>query len=149
VRRISEHSGFQIDGGRGQRISSRLRTWSRTAACGTAECAAGEHIEDVPHIGEPAIEPTTRGTGVRIIRIDARVEHLAFLGIGQHLVRVVDFLEFVFEFRTGDIGMVFAAHLSIRLFDFVLARGAVDAQHFVIVRHSCSFSLLVLRVIVP
>ena len=149
VRRVSEHGGFQIDSGRGQRISSRLRARGRTTARGAAERAAGEHIEDVPHVGEPAVESAASGTGIRIIRVDARIEHLAFLGIRQHLVCVVDFLEFVFKFRTGDIGVIFAAHLSIRLFDLVLACGAADAQHFVIVRHGCSFSLLVLRVIVP
>ena len=86
---------------------------------------------------------------IRIVRIDAGIVHLPFLRIRQHIVRVVDFLELVFEFRTCDVGMVFAAHLSIRLFDLVVACRTVDAQHFVIVRHDYSFSLLVLRVIVP
>lgn len=77
---------------------------------------------------------------IRIVRIDAGIVHLPFLRIRQHIVRVVDFLELVFEFRTCDVGMVFAAHLSIRLFDLVVACRTVDAQHFVIVRHDYSFS---------
>ena len=138
---VAEHRSLQVDGHCGQCIASRLCTRGRTAVA-TAESTSGEHVENVTHVAESAAESAMHAAGVRIVRVHAGVEHLTLLWIGQHFVGVIDFLEFVFEFRTCDIGMIFAAHLSISFFDLVVACGAVYAQHFVIVRHGCSFSLL-------
>ena len=140
VRGVAEHRRLQIAGRGNKRVTPRLGARSRSTA-GATESATGEHAEDVPHIAESATESAAvHAARIRIVRIDAGIVHLPFLRIRQHIVRVVDFLELVFEFRTCDVGMVFAAHLSIRLFDLVVACRTVDAQHFVIVRHDYSFS---------
>ena len=81
--------------------------------------------------------------------VELKESPLSFLRVGQHLVRVVDFLEFVLKLRTCDIGMIFAAHLAIGLFDLIITGRSVNAQYFVVIRHSRSFSLLVPRAIVP
>ncbi len=87
---------------------------------------------------------------IRIVRIDAGIVHTPFLRIGQHIVRVVDFLELVLEFRTCDVGMVFTAHLAVCALDLVVTCRTFDAQHLVIVCHLIILSVLfVLRVIVP
>ena len=145
---VAEHRSLQVDGHCGQCIASRLCTRGRTAVA-TAESTSGEHVENVTHVAESAAESAMHAAGVRIVRVHAGVEHLTLLWIGQHFVGVIDFLEFVFEFRTCDIGMIFAAHLAIGLFDLIITGRSVNAQYFVVIRHSRSFSLLVPRAIVP
>ena len=44
------------------------------------------------------------GTGVRVVRVDSRIIHTAFVRIGQHIVGVVHFLELVLELRARDVG---------------------------------------------
>ena len=76
-------------------------------------------------------------------------ELFALLGVGEHRVGVVHFLELVFVFGAGDIGMILAAHLAIRFFDLIVAGRLVDAQHLVVICH-CSFFLVGVRgAIVP
>ena len=119
----AEHRRLQIDGHAGQCVAAGLRTGNR--ALGTAERTTEERAEHVAHITH--VEAAAETAGVRVIRVDARIVHTALLRIAQHLIGVVDFLELVLEFRTGDIGMVFTAHLAIGLLDLVLARVAVNA----------------------
>ena len=148
MRGVAEHGRLQIDGHTGQGISTRLGTRTRAGSGTTAEGTAGEDVQEVTHIPETGASEASCAA-VRIVRVHAGIIHLSFLRVGQHLVRVVDFLEFVLKLRTCDIGMIFAAHLAIGLFDLIITGRSVNAQYFVVIRHSRSFSLLVPRAIVP
>ena len=138
----TEYRGLQLNGHAGQGVTARLHTRNRTL--GSPERTTEERAEHIAHIAH--IEASAKPTGIRVVRVDAGIVHAALLGIAQHLVGVVDLFELVLEFRAGDIGMVFTAHLAIGLLDLILACVAVNAQYLVIVCHStqflCSFRLL-------
>ena len=78
-----------------------------------------------------------------VARVDACKAELVILCalvlVGQHLIRLVDLLELVG--RLGiilvEVGVVLARELAVRLFQLVLARALLHAEHLVIVSFVC------------
>ena len=109
----------------------------------SAEAAAEEAAENVAQIAEVearrAVAPSGAAGTCAIAGIHARKAELVIpgllIGIGQHLVGLVDLLELLLGLLVAGvhIRMVFPGQLFICFFDFVLRGTLLDAEHLVIV----------------
>lgn len=113
-----------------------------SSAAGRRRCAASEEIaEDIAEISksEPASAKAAEACVWVEIRVYAREAVLVipglFIGIGQNLIRLVDFLEFFLSgFITGIlVGVVFHGQLAVGLFNLGVGRVFLNAQHLVII----------------
>ena len=101
----------------------------------------GDQAEDIAEISksEPASAKAAEACVWVEIRVYAREAVLVipglFIGIGQNLIRLVDFLEFFLSgFITGIlIGVVFHGQLAVGLFNLGVGRVFLNAQHLVII----------------
>ena len=132
MRGTAEHHGLQVHRRAGQRVAAGLGAGNRPLAAAT-ERPAEELAEDIAHVAHA--ETAAETASVRVVRVDPGVVHPPLLGVGQHLVGVVDLFVLLLEFRAGKVGMVLAAHLAIGLLDVVIAGRSVHAQYFVVVCH--------------
>ena len=113
----------------------------RTAAAEAAAEERTEQVAEVAHV-EAAAEAACACTAA-VARVDACKAELvvlcALVLVGQHLIRLVDLLELVG--RLGiilvEVRVVLASQLAVRLFQLVLARALLHAEHLVIVSFVC------------
>ena len=148
VRGAAEDRRLEIDGGARQRVAARLGA-GNGALRAAAERSSEELAEDVGHVTHAESRCAAESARIGVVGVHAGIVHAALVGVGEHRVGVVHFLELVFVFGAGDIGMILAAHLAIRFFDLIVAGRLVDAQHLVVICH-CSFFLVGVRgAIVP
>src|SRR6267143_234478 len=115
---------------------------AKAAAAAAGKCA--ERLEQVGQVdaaevlagvAAEALVPVGRRTEVLpgAVRAEA-VEGGALFLVLERLVRLGDLLELLLRVRLlGDVGMVLAGELAVRLLDVLVARAALDAEDLVIV----------------
>ena len=128
---------FKGDGDARLHIGAALRHVAAVLPS-AAEAAekAGEYVVKIDTAAERTAAAGAAGAVVGIYTgMTELVVACALVFVGEHLVRLVDLLEFFFAFLVAgmQIGMVFFGALAKRLFDLVVARALVDAQHLVVI----------------
>jgi len=107
------------------------------AAAGAPGSGAGpeEGVHDVAEREASAAEPARPGTGPGE-RVRTQVVHLPLLRVGQHLIRLGDFLEPLLGLRVRvDVRMEFPGQPAVGLLDIVRACVAADPKDPVVVVH--------------
>ena len=111
--------------------------------------AAEETFENVADITETAKSTETAGSctgSAAVIRVYAGMTELVvpctFLGVRQHFIRFVDFLEFFFcIFIPGIlVRMVFYCHLTVSLFQLRICGILLYAQYLIIISFICQLT---------
>ena len=119
---------------------------ARAAALGlsAAEAAAEDIPEDIPeaaaeNVAKAAEAAETGAAGAAGGRVERRMAELvilrALVGIGQHLVGLVDLLEALLAFLIArmQIRVVGLGQLAVGFFDLVLGCTLFDTEHFIII----------------
>ncbi len=101
--------------------------------------AGAAEVELLPGAVEPAAPSRAAGGRPKLRALfPVRAQLVVFFSLGriaQHLVGLVDLLEFLLGLLLvlGHVRMVLARKFAEGFFNFVLARAARDAEHFVVV----------------
>ena len=113
------------------------------APLGAAKAAAEEAAEKVAQIAEVearrAVAPTGAACACTVAGVNAREAKLVvpglLVGVGQHLVGLVDLLELLLGLLVAGVHVrvVLAGQLFICFFDLVLRRALADAENLVII----------------
>ena len=126
-------------------VAAAFRTGT---AAGAAATAAEEHIEDIPEAFSTAAKTTkataeaakTTGSATAHAILEGIMAELVigcfFLRVFQDIIGLVDLFELFFSsFRvvTVQVGMIFAGHFFISLFDFGFRGTFTNAQHLIII----------------
>ena len=121
------------------------------APLGAAKAAAEEAAENVAQIAEVearrAVAPSGAACARPVAGVNAREAELVvpglLVGIGQHLVGLVDLLEFLLGLLVAGVHVrvVLAGQLFICFFDLILRRALADAEDLVIISFFLSHKL--------
>src|SRR5207237_4893331 len=114
---------------------------AQTAAIGHVEFAAvGWSAAAAPRSGSAATAPKAAGPGKRAVATELIV-FLALVGVAQHVVRFVDFLEAVGGLRIVGIavGMMLLGQPPEGLLDLVRRGGFSDSQQLIVVALCCHY----------
>ena len=119
---------------------------ARAAALGlpAAEAAAEDIAKDIPeaaaeNVAKAAEAAETGAAGAAGGRVERRMAELvilrALVGIGQHLVGLVDLLEALLAFLIArmQVRVVGLGQLAVGFFDLVLGCTLFDTEHFIII----------------
>ena len=119
---------------------------ARAAALGlpAAEAAAENIAEDIPeaaaeNVAKAAEAAETGAAGAAGGRVERRMAELvilrALVGIGQHLVGLVDLLEALLAFLIArmQVRVVGLGQLAVGFFDLVLGCAFFNTEHFIII----------------
>lgn len=109
---------------------------AEAAAENVAEAAAENVTEDIAEAAEAAKPGAAGAAGGRVKRRMAELVILrALVGIGQHLVGLIDLLKALLAFLVArmQIRVVGFGQLAVGFFDLVLGCAFFDAEHFIII----------------
>src|SRR6266566_47256 len=96
----------------------------------------GERVRAAARPPRTSLPPGRRAKLRALFPVGAQgVVFFPFVGVAENFVRLVDFLELFLGrlFVLGDVGMVLAREFAEGPADLLVARGAVDAERFVII----------------
>ena len=120
----------------GVRRTLRAAEAAEAAAENVAEAAAENVTEDIAEAAEAAKPGAAGAAGGRVERRMAELVILrALVGIGQHLVGLVDLLEALLAFFIArmQVRVVGLGQLAVGFFDLVLGCAFFDTEHFIII----------------
>ena len=126
--------------------SGGIRSASGSTAAKAAESsdtAAEYAFEDIAHISETAAEAVHTASAAAIAWVNACVTELVvsctFFRVGENLISLVDFLEFLNE--RGVVGVevrvILSCFFSVSFFYLVLRSTLLDTQDFVLITFFC------------
>jgi hypothetical protein len=114
-------------------VIAQVGATPRTAPSGCAKSKppSKDLLKNLKGISEakviPESGPTRHGMSETIVRG-------SFLGVGEHLVGFIQFLEaYLGVGRIADVRMPLAGQLPICFFDLILGRRTIDSQDFVVI----------------